>query len=191
MNDPVNQQLGNMAASLGELIAQVGEGVAQAQEALDRQALDTLRRIHGSDGGIADLREIGYQPTWYRIPEAKAEMVVALAMSSAPGPDHAGRSLLLAAPMDATYANRYGYDLRAASRISFRIVPVPPSAAAELARPVPQLVGLSWGEARAALEAVGLVGVAPAATAQAAIATSQAPAAGTLLQAGRSVDLGF
>ena len=66
--------LDDVPAALGELIGAVGRGVADAQQALDRSTIDQISRIYGDldDEAQAYLRAIGYQPTWYKIPELKA-----------------------------------------------------------------------------------------------------------------------
>ncbi|MBL4611397.1 PASTA domain-containing protein [Halopseudomonas sp.] len=72
-----------MAAPIGEIIAAVGQGVAQAQEALDQGSLARILAIY-SEGGDAELRllqEIGYQPTFYALPETTGEIQVALSIS--------------------------------------------------------------------------------------------------------------
>lgn len=158
-----------LSAPLGDLIAAVGRGVAQAQQALDRQALETFKAVYNlGDASYAELRQIGYQPTWYRIPEVSAEMYVSLSASgeerlrvggpAAPTvqqvlPEQAqGRIQLYATPVDASYSNTYNYNLKASSLIKFRIVPVPPAPQAEGLQVVPDLVGMTYDEARAMLD---------------------------------------
>ena len=72
-----------MAAPIGDIIASVGQGVAQAQEALDRASLAQVLAIyHESDSDeIRLLQEIGYQPTFYALPDTTGEIQVALSIS--------------------------------------------------------------------------------------------------------------
>lgn len=159
----------SLSAPLGDLIAAVGRGVAEAQQALDRQALETFKAVYNlGDASYSELRQIGYQPTWYRIPEVTAELYVSLSASgeerlrvggpAAPAvqpvlPEQAqGRIQLYATPVDASYSNTYNYNLKASSLIKFRIVPVPPAPQAEGLQVVPDLVGMTYDEARAVLD---------------------------------------
>jgi hypothetical protein len=193
------QLLDALSAPIGDLIAEVGRSVAEAQQAMDARTIENVRALveaSDPDDPLRLLRQVGYQPTWYQIPEVTAELTVALTLtgsgSSAGGAG--GRPRLLAAPVDATYANRYGYELKAASIVKFRIVPVPPSPEAERLRVVPALVGLTFGQAKARLDELDVPwrlpeGLTPPAD-QAPVKT-QAPPAGELLTGDSSVELGF
>ena len=168
-----------MAAPIGEIIAAVGQGVAQAQEALDQGSLAKVLAIY-SEGGDAELRllqEIGYQPTFYALPETTGEIQVALSISGgtrsqaarkpATAPQavspgtlnisalNTSRKLhsqlpaarLYAAPVNADLTNRYGFQSNAAAKITFKIVPVPGPSRASEIRVVPDLIGKTWEEA--------------------------------------------
>ncbi len=179
-----------LTAPLGDLIAAVGRGVAEAQEAMDRTALETYRRIYGGrDEGSAALRALGYQPTWYRIPELDAEISVSLSVE-ADRTSAGGGVRFYAAPVDAAYSNKYEFQLEAASRLKFKVVPVPPSPEAERLRVVPYLEGTSYRDATARLDdmgiahAVGNEGLEPLPT-DAVIRTE--PDAGTVLAEGEVV----
>ncbi len=170
--------IGDVVASpLGQVIAQVGQGVADAQMALDEGSLAKVLDIYseGDDEKLALLREIGYRPTFYTLPETTGEVRVALrlgnpAMGSLPVPPSspvlravparlgltALPARMYAAPVDASYANAYGYQADIAAKLTFKIVPVPPPLGADDLRQVPDLVGRRAGAARAALEALGL-----------------------------------
>lgn len=167
----LNQITRALSAPLGDLIAAVGRGVAEAQQALDMQTLETFKAMYSaSNAAYAELRQLGYQPTWYKIPEVSAEMYVTLSASGEErlrlgGPaalpsertvqDTAqarGRIQLYATPVDASYSNTYDYNLRASSQIKFRIVPVPPTSQAEGMKVIPDLAGKTYGEAQALLE---------------------------------------
>ena len=184
MSEELSQLTEVLSAPIGDLISQVGRGVAEAQEALDQQALESLRRIYNGDVSLAALRDIGYKPTWYQIPEASAELTVALSIRGGGQTGQGKRaSTLFAAPVDATYANRFSYNLKAASKITFRIVPVPPSTGAEAMRVVPALIGLTVGEAKVRLAERGLVPSLAAGLADGSRIASQSPAADSLVQA--------
>ena len=176
-----------LSAPLGDLIAAVGRGVADAQRALDEASLEALRAIYGSDEEVLrGLQAIGYRPTWYQIPEAESEIQIALSVSgteaSTPigGPAPRTKVKLYAAPVDAGYSSRYNFALTASSRLKFRVVPVPPSSAAEAIRVVPSLVGLPLGEAQARLSMLGITAV-HADAAGSAVVRTQTPAPGTIL----------
>lgn len=177
-----------LSAPLGDLIASVGRGVADAQRALDSASLAALREIYGSDDDFfRELQAIGYRPTWYQIPEAEGDIQIALSVSgsesttpSVGGPTTRAKVKLYAAPVDAAYTSRYNFSLAASSRLKFRVVPVPPSSAAEAIRVVPSLVGLQLGEARARLSLLGIVATPPDAEGDAVVRT-QTPPPGTIL----------
>ena len=178
-----------LSSPLGEFIAAVGRGVAEAQQALDLHTLETFKSVYESgESTYAEFRLLGYQPTWYRIPEVTAEIQVtlsasgreqfqsrtlpdaALAASQGAGErrttttgagevatiDQPGRIQLYATPVDATYSNTYGYDIRACSQLKFRIVPVPPSTQAEGLKVVPKLQGVTYAQAEATLRQLGI-----------------------------------
>ncbi len=162
-----------LSAPLGELIAAVGRGVAEAQQALDLHTLETFKAVYNiGDGAYTELRQLGYQPTWYRIPEVNAELHISLAASGeerlrAGGPaalpieegmpeQTRSRIQLYATPVDASYSNTYNYNLRASSLVRFRIVPVPPLPQAEGLKVVPGVVGMKFNQARALLEQLGV-----------------------------------
>jgi hypothetical protein len=164
-----------LSAPLGEFIAAVGRGVAEAQWALDMHTVESFKAIHGSDEEVyRTLRDLGYQPTWYRIPEVSAEIYVTLSASGeehsagvvpAAGPTpHAtaaeavpGRIQLYATPVDASFSNTYDYQLRACSQLKFRIVPVPAPGLADGMKLAPIFpAGISLRQARELLEREGI-----------------------------------
>lgn len=187
----VTQLTDSLSAPLGDLIAAVGRGVSEAQRSLDAGSLATLRAMYdASEGTLAELRQLGYQPTWYQIPELNAEITMALSVSgrtsaSGVGSPAAGRLQLYAAPIDATFRNRYDFDLKAASSVRFRIVPVPPSPAASEVKAMPSLDGKTYLAARELLAGLGIeyVHSGSGSTADEAALVSYSPAAGSLLSA--------
>ncbi|HDY97374.1 MAG TPA: hypothetical protein ENH72_02680 [Pseudomonas sabulinigri] len=164
-----------MAAPIGDIIASVGQGVAQAQEALDRASLAQVLAIyHESDSDeIRLLQEIGYQPTFYALPDTTGEIQVALSISgqnsasstpaatTLPAARTKAMSLaerflprlpaskIYAAPVNADLTNRYGFQASAAAKIQFRIVPVPAPGRVSEIRVVPGLLGKLLDEAEA------------------------------------------
>ncbi|ASJ71983.1 PASTA domain-containing protein [Granulosicoccus antarcticus] len=154
------QLLDDVPAALGELIGAVGRGVADAQQALDRSTIEQIARIYSDldDDTQAHLRAIGYQPTWYKIPEATAELMVTLSVAGGDGVQHRSDTgvRLHATPVDANYANKYSFNLQAASKVTFKIVPVPPTAQAEEIRVVPHLDGRASTEAAQILDRLGI-----------------------------------
>jgi hypothetical protein len=199
--DRPEQMIDALSAPLGDLIAEVGRSVADAQKAMDSATIENVRALVAAsepDDPNRLLRQIGYQPTWYQIPECTAEITIALTLtgsgeSSGGGSKGAAPRLrMLAAPVDASYASRYNYELKAASCVKFRIVPVPPSPAAERMRVVPALVGLTFDQARARLSELDVrwqlaADAKPEDTDKVA---TQTPAPGEILTAG-AVELGF
>ena len=158
-----------LSAPLGELIAAVGRGVAEAQWALDQHTVETFKAVYGGDeAAYKELRQLGYQPTWYRIPEVAAEIYVTLSASgeerfglggtatSSNQKTGPGRIQLYATPVDASYSNTYDYQLRACSQLKFRIVPVPGSGQADGMKVVPKLVGMQYQAAQAVLTQLGI-----------------------------------
>ncbi len=185
-----------LSLPLGELIASVGRGVAEAQREMDAASINVLQEIYSrGDGLFLELQRIGYRPTWYHIPEAEGDLQITLTATSeqtsgpAAAPLGSSRIKLYAAPVDAAYASRFGFNVQASSRVKFRIVPVPPSTAADSLQVVPLLVGLTVEEARAQLVALNITGAFPANAAAAAKVKSQSPAARQFLLAGQSVTL--
>ncbi|MCB1738326.1 MAG: PASTA domain-containing protein [Gammaproteobacteria bacterium] len=191
----------SLSAPLGDLISEVGRGVADAQAAMDSQTIARMKEIvAGGDELMAALRSIGYQPTWYQIPEATAKLSIALtisgeAQSSVQGAGSGmGRLRLNAAPVNADYSNKFNYQVQAASEIQFKIVPVPPSVAAEHLRAVPALIGKTLGEADQLLASVGLslaLADPDADPGDDALVTTQQPEAGAIINDEVPVELSF
>lgn len=215
-----------VASPLGQVIAQVGQGVADAQMALDEASLAKVLEIYGDgdsgDAVLALLRSIGYRPTFYTLPDTTGEVRVALrigngaqgtgtarAVKPVPAttlatlravPARAGLTALpakmYAAPVDAGYANAFGYQADIAAKLTFRIVPVPPPDGADELRVVPAVVGLGPDAAAETLGSFGL-GAIFVDTDGAAVATpaatdtvlAQTPAAGAIARLDDDVTL--
>ncbi len=169
-----------VASPLGDIIASVGEGVADAQQALDDASLAKTLEIYasGDDELLGVLREIGYRPTFYALPETTGEVRVSMRLGSGAGSSPAakkfstpgvalnmprvglnvrGTSRLYATPVDAGYANRYGYQANVSAKLTFKIVPVPPPEGVDELRAIPQLIGQDLAGARGIVEGLGLV----------------------------------
>ena len=183
-----------MAAPLGDLIAAVGRGLAGAQQSLDLATFETIRAMYkGDDAALEIMRQLGWQPTWYRIPELAAELTLSLSVSATEtragqGP---GAVQLYGSPMDASYTNRYDYDLQAASVVKFKIVAVPPAVELGERKIVPSLKDKTLAQARQRLADLGIPfqfekGVTPAET---ATVQDTVPSEGELLGAGEKVTL--
>jgi hypothetical protein len=198
-NPALNQLTDSLSAPLGDLIAAVGRGVAEAQRAIDEATIEGTRALYSSDDQmLAELRRVGYQPTWYQIPEVEAELTISLSVSGqsaetglGQASPAAGRVRLYAAPVDATYRNRFDFDLKAASRLKFRIVPVPPSPQASDLKAVPSLADKTLAEARLLLASLGIDHrhEGEEAVGDTAPLAGYSPAAGELLTPGQTVVL--
>jgi hypothetical protein len=168
-SNPIADLLAESVASpLGEVIAAVGQGVADAQRALDEAAIAATLAIHEQQGdeGLERLREIGYRPTFYVLPDTACEVQVSMRIGGSGGADGSagaparlgrlGTARTYVTPVDAGFQQRYGFEARAAAKLTFRIVPVPPPAALDEGRPMPAVEGLTVDDALAALDRLGL-----------------------------------
>jgi len=158
----------SLSAPLGDIISSVARGVADAQQALDLRTIETYKEIYGKGDELREeLRQLGYQPTWYKIPEVNAEIVMSLSISEnsetnlqqIATPDKSSKPnalKLYAAPVDANYSNRYNYDIKGASKLTFKIVPVPPAPTAEEMKVVPFLIDKTLEDAEALLKMLNI-----------------------------------
>ena len=124
----------SLSAPLGDFIAAVGQGVGEAQAALDEGSLEKTLEIYSNPDNADELarvlREMGYQPTFYTIPEVKAaaKMSLTFSQSSAgvnPNQIRRLRPKLYATPMNATTSNQYNMNIQGSSQIEFTIRPIP------------------------------------------------------------------
>jgi hypothetical protein len=133
-----------ISAPLEELIVALGSGIGRSQAELDRHSIETQRRIDEDPV----LAQYGLQAHWYQIPRTELELKVNVAMqeleatggeevSPAPPPGAgaygyvAGLRLppvprVRIEPVNASYQNRFGFDVQAASTMKLEVVPVPP-----------------------------------------------------------------
>lgn len=147
-----------LATPLGDLIASIGNGVADAQTALDEASLSKTLEMYTNldDKGVELMRQIGYQPAFYVIPETEVEASVSIALSSPSSPTNNGtpglnkmanRTKVYTTPTNAGNANKYNMQANASTKLKFKIVPVPPSNAASDLRVSPDLMGKTEDEA--------------------------------------------
>ncbi|MEW7277906.1 PASTA domain-containing protein [Aquimarina sp. 2201CG1-2-11] len=136
-----------LSAPLGELISSIGQGVAEAQKALDAASLSQTLALYDEDNPnevLKQLREIGYQPTFYTIPETEVEAKVSLALSSQKidyeSSKNHNSSRMYATPVNASSSNKYNINGVASATLKFKIVPVPPNSAIEDLRVIPNLI---------------------------------------------------
>jgi hypothetical protein len=171
-----------VASPLGEVIASVGEGVAEAQQALDEGSLAKTLEIY-SEGGeevLQALRDIGYRPTFYALPDTTGEVRVSMRLGKSAAGSGTARPAtsalkpavlanlarigtnvgikprLYATPVDAGYANRFGYQANISAKLTFKIVPVPPPEGVDEIRALPDFVGRSIAQSRELAESLGL-----------------------------------
>ncbi|WP_251341345.1 hypothetical protein [Haloplanus halophilus] len=117
-----------VARPLGELVTGVARAVAEGQTELDRASLSTRRDIRRAVE-TGDL-ETPIETPWFRFAGVEADLNVSLSMRGRPERDADGRvrayrPTLVAAPTDAEFTTRTGYDVAASSRVRLDIVPVP------------------------------------------------------------------
>jgi uncharacterized protein YqgV (UPF0045/DUF77 family) len=173
-----------VASPLGDVIASVGAGVAEAQQALDEAALAKTLEIYATEGDAALqlLREVGYRPTFYALPETSGEVKVSLQLGNATqantapntttqqlktlrpdigvklsrmGINTSPKPRLYASMVDGGYANRYSYQANVSAKISFKIVPVPPPDGSDELRYAPSIIDRSVTEAAELLQQAG------------------------------------
>lgn len=173
-----------LSAPLGDLIAAVGTSVASAQRDIDLATINNLQAIYESSEDLyRELQAIGYRPTWYHIPEAEAEISMALTVTGSYD-ESTGKSKLktYSAPVDAGYSGRYNYDLKGASKLRFKVVPVPESPAAEAVQIMPNVVGLTYAQATSLLTLLRVSYTEVAGATSADEVTAQTPDAGSVLR---------
>jgi hypothetical protein len=197
MSNPKEFMNDTMAAPLGNLIASIGEGVADAQAALDAGSLaQTLALYDEEDGDIMNkrLREIGYQPTFYTIPETKVKAKISLAMSQSGSSsqiqsNRLSKVKMYATPINATNTNKYNLNVNASVELDFTIKPIPAPEGAELRR-TPDLIGKTLSEAEEILGEFNLNYEIISGDSETTI-TVQSPLKGSTTRLGNTVELTF
>lgn len=146
--DAVDEVAEMMSVPMEELITALGRGVGAAQAALDRHSIEIQQLIDADPV----LGQYGLQASWYQIPSTQLELKIAVAMQqpAAPAPSGLPRTVrpitglelarplprLWAQPVNARYANQFGFQVSASSTVALTIVPVPPPTAVTDIRPV-------------------------------------------------------
>lgn len=144
MSDVVSQTIN--ALPIGQLIYQAASGIAQAQYEMDLSSLNASQMMAGQlpdgEGGLIDtkvpmalgfddgrrrllhysLYELGFVPTFYQFLDNELTVKIGMRMRK----DELGASHVEAVPVDATYINRYNFNVLGASAIKVRMSPVPP-----------------------------------------------------------------
>ncbi|MDO6564491.1 PASTA domain-containing protein [Amphritea sp. 1_MG-2023] len=181
-----------LATPLGDMIAEMGIGVAQAQYAIDAKTIENLKQIYSLDDDLLkEMRRIGYRPTWYVIPEAEAEISMALTVQQSIGSDRKVTTELKATTVDAAYQNQYDFKIEGASKLKLTFRPVPAPLEIDNMQVVPLLSGIPLGEAKALLEKIGIdFQVSPAQAKDSAIVSSTQPVAGAFIDAGSVITVG-
>lgn len=102
---------------IATMVRELSKAVADAQLQLDSASLASENTLP------AALRDLGYQPTWYQIPEANVELKMAVHFERAGG---IGPVRVWATPFNAKYRNALSFTADGSSTLKLRIVPVPP-----------------------------------------------------------------
>ncbi|PXY39356.1 hypothetical protein DMB65_17890 [Flavobacterium cheongpyeongense] len=188
-----------MAAPLGELISSIGKGVGEAQAALDAGSLAQTLEIYNSenkDEVLNMLKSIGYQPTFYVLPETEVEAQVSFAISSTSTStpslsNDISRSKIYATPINAGNSNRFNLDINAMAKLKFKIVPVPPPDGVSGLRIIPSLIDKTIAQAVLVLNTIGLSYQLPDGVSETStnIIKTQTPDSGTYTQIGTTIQL--
>lgn len=120
-----------LVAPVDDIIQQMAQSVANAQLALDQATLAAQKALQ-ERAEYQELRALGYQPSWYTIPEATFELKLAFYIEDATGEagGEAKGGLLrriFGTTHNANYQNTQSFQAEGASTLKVRIVPVPPS----------------------------------------------------------------
>ena len=134
------------------VIAKIGSSVTGAQRMVDAQAVDAVRKAYGAAIPSA-LQRLGLAPADDPGP-IDSEVVLTTAMNETVESDGSVHVGVSAASVDVTSMVKYDFDLRASTRMSFKVVPLPPTTSA-VVRVVPDLSGLTYGKAKALLDGLG------------------------------------
>jgi len=139
------------------------------------------------------LREIGYQPTFYTIPETKVKAKVSLSMSQSGSSTIESNRLsgvkMYATPINATNSNKYNLNVNASVELDFTIKPIPAPEGVELRR-TPDLTGKTLIQAQETLSEFGLNYEILSGNSEELI-ESQNPLRGSITRLGEVVQLTF
>jgi hypothetical protein len=192
-----------LSEPLGNLIASIGKGVGEAQAALDAGSLSQTLEIYREDSNrppeeqkmIELMRSIGYQPTFYVLPETEVEAQVSLSFNmnnTETGLDRSNqvsRSKVYAMPINAGNTNKYNLNVNAFAKLKFKIVPVPTPADIAEMRIAPDLVGqkIDTAAAEKLVTGLGLTYAVKEDSPTAGIVIEQEPLPQTRMKAGETV----
>ena len=109
-----------LISPLSSMVREMSASVAAAQRELDAAALATQKQLATEH---PELEALGYQVTWYQIPEANVEMRMALHFEKK---DAASPPRMYLAPFNTKYRNTFNFTADGSSTLKLKIVPVPP-----------------------------------------------------------------
>lgn len=109
-----------LVSPVADMISKLGEAVGVAQASLDKASLTAQEKLQSDH---PELAKIGYQVSWYQMPEVSIEMKMAIHYERKSEDDRSARIFL--APYNAKYKNAFTYAVEGASTLKLRIVPVP------------------------------------------------------------------
>ncbi len=141
--DPLAGAVEVFAAPIENLIIALGQGISLAQQALDKNSIQSQQTIDADPV----LSQYGLQATWYQFPSVTMELKLSLSISqdqSSTPPSSVialpGTTLnsmrIVAQPLSASFQTHFSYDAQAASQVNVTIAPVPaPKVAGSIATP--------------------------------------------------------
>ena len=109
-----------LISPLATMVRELGASVADAQRALDAAAIEQQAKLATEH---PELQALGYQVTWYQIPEASVEMKMALHFEKK---QPTGPARMYLAPFNSKYRNVLSFSADGSSTLKLRLVPVPP-----------------------------------------------------------------
>ena len=109
-----------LISPLSSMVREISAGVAAAQRELDAASIASQAQLATEH---PELQALGYQVTWYQIPEAAVEMRMALHFEKK---DAASAPRMYVAPFNTKYRNTFSFSADGSSTLKLRIVPVPP-----------------------------------------------------------------
>lgn len=112
-----------LISPLTTFISEVGKSIAEAQQVLDSHSLELQKSIESSVAN-KELSDLGYQATWYQIPEVQVELKMTVYYEENESSE-VNKKKLFFAPFNAKYQNNFNYKSEGSSSVKLRIVPVP------------------------------------------------------------------
>lgn len=114
-----------LATTVGDFALEIAVGIARAQTALDQAAFALWKSVD-TDPQLKDLKEIGYQPTWYTIPIAEAEIKLTFYYESQQSSSSSAIRRAYVLPYNAKTQTASKLQQEGASQLKLKIVPSPP-----------------------------------------------------------------